>query len=96
MTDTRPIFEIAREKENNEMVTPRPIFEIAREIEAAWPAMNYAAKPYHEAMLHLNSIHDNYGYDSGKSMVLYFLSNARTWRGEEAKRIKAELKNLVK
>jgi hypothetical protein len=28
-------------------------------------------------------------------MVLYFLANATTWRGEDAKRIKAELKKLA-
>ena len=41
------------------------------------------------------SINDNYGVDSGKSIVLYFLSNASTWRGETAKRIKKELKSLA-
>lgn len=74
----------------------RHIFEIAREITTAWPSMNYAAKPYHEAMLHLMGINDTYGADSAKSIVLYFLSNASTWRGEHARRIKAELKHLVK
>jgi hypothetical protein len=44
----------------------------------------------------LDSITDNYGADSAKSVVLYFLSNANTWRGEHAKRIKAELKGMVK
>jgi hypothetical protein len=43
----------------------------------------------------LTNITDNYGQDSGKSMVLYFLANATTWRGEDAKRIKAELKKLA-
>lgn len=74
----------------------RPIFEIAREIGHTWPAMNYAAKPYHEAMLHLQTIHDEYGMDSAKSIVLYFLSNASTWRGDIARRTKAELRDLIK
>jgi len=73
----------------------RPIFEIAREISHTWPAMNYAAKPYHEAMLHLQGIDDMYGADSAKSIVLYFLSNASTWRGDIARRTKQELKDLV-
>ena len=34
--------------------------------------------------------------DDGGSIVLYFLSNATTWRGEDARRIKAELKSLLK
>jgi hypothetical protein len=75
---------------------PRAIFEIAREIGNTWPQMNYAAKPYYEAMLYLNTIQDEYFADSAKSIVNYFLSNASTWRGDNARRIKAELKDLVK
>lgn len=55
-----------------------------------------AAYPYLDAMLDLNSIKDSYGHDSAKSIVLYFLSNASSWRGDVARRIKAELKELVK
>ena len=42
----------------------------------------------------LNSINDAYYMDSARSVVLYFLANAGTWRGDDAKRIKAELKAL--
>ena len=31
-------------------------------------------------------------YDSGRSIVRYFLGNAGAWRGDVAKAIKAELK----
>ncbi len=55
-----------------------------------------AAYPYLDAMLDLGSIGERYGHDSGKSIVLYFLANAGTWRGDNAKRIKAELKELLK
>lgn len=72
----------------------RPIFEIAREIEKVWPNVNYAARPYLDAMHNLTEITDDYGFDSGKSMVLYFLSNAQSFRGDDARRIKAELKSL--
>ena len=44
----------------------------------------------------LKSINDKYGADSGKSIVLYFLSNATTWRGSDARRIKQELKQMTK
>ena len=57
-------------------------------------AFPYAA-PYADAMLSLTDITDNYGWDSGREIVCRFLSNASTWRGEVAKRIKAELKGLV-
>lgn len=72
----------------------RPISEIAGEIERTWPKVNYAARPYLDAMHTLNSIEDDYIHDSGKSIVLYFLSNAGTYRGADARRIKAELKKL--
>lgn len=80
--------------------TPRPLYQIASEIRKDWRATSkngiyFGAKPYLDAMECLNSINDNYGMDSGKSIVLYFLSNASTWKGETAKRIKAELKKMA-
>ena len=75
----------------------RPLYEIAGEIRKDWGSkVNYAAKPYLEAMECLHSTSDKYGMDSAKSIVLYFLSNASTWRGDTAKRIKAELKAMTK
>lgn len=74
----------------------RPLYEIADEIRRDWKKVNYAAKPYLDAMGSLTSIKDNYFMDSGKSIVLYFLSNAASWRGEVAKRVKAELKAMCK
>ena len=74
----------------------RPLYDIAADIRKDWGAkVNFAAKPYLDAMASLNSIEDNYGWDSGKSIVLYFLSNASSWRGETAKAIKKELKAMV-
>ena len=73
----------------------RPICEIAQEIRKDWKTVNYGAKPYLDAMATLDSINDRYGIDSAKSIVLYFLSNASSWRGETAKRIKAELKKMT-
>lgn len=73
----------------------RPLYEIAAEIKKSWTKINSSAKEYLNAMMYLNSINDNYYFDSGKSIVLYFLSNANTWRGEDARRIKAELKEMA-
>ena len=72
----------------------RPLYEIAREIRKDWSPVNFAAKPYLDAMRELSSINDDYYADSARSVVLYFLSNAASWRGENARRIKAELKSL--
>jgi len=74
----------------------RPIYEIAEEIEATWPNVNYAARPYLNAMHSLTSINDTYYHDDASSVVLYFLSNASSYRGPDAKRIKAELKKMLK
>lgn len=74
----------------------RPLCAIAEEISQTWPNVNYAAEPYLRAMRSLVRVSDSYGYEDGRSVVLYFLSNASTWRGDDARRIKAELKALVK
>ena len=76
--------------------TTRPIYEIAREIRKDWGAkLNYAAKPYLDAMSCLGTTDDKYGLDSAKDIIARFLCNAGTYRGETAKRIKAELKKLA-
>ena len=75
----------------------RPIYKIAKEISKDWGnKVNYAAKPYLLAMMQCNNIDDDYGMDTAKQMVIYFLGNAQTWRGENARRIKIELNNLIK
>ena len=74
----------------------RPLYEIAREIRRDWTKVNYAAKPYLDAMGELTTPKDKFLFDSGESVVRYFLCNASTWRGDTAKRVKAELKAMLK
>lgn len=74
---------------------PRPLHVIAGEIRQHWPKVNSAAEPYLQAMAELDSVGDAYFQDSARSIVLYFLGNAHTWRGPDAKRIKAELKSMA-
>lgn len=76
-------------------VQNRPLHAIARDIRNDWKNPYFGAKPYLDAMAMLDSIEDSYGWDSAKSIVLYFLSNASTWRGDTAKVIKKELKKMV-
>lgn len=76
-------------------LTPRPVSVIAAEIRKDWKKVYFGAVPYLNAMFSLNDINDNYFADSGRSVVLYFLSNATTWRGDTARRVKAELKKLA-
>ncbi len=80
----------------NTETTARPIHAIAGEIRRDWKNVNYAAAPYLQAMTGLSTVSDSYGYDSARSVILYFLSNAGSYRGETAKRLKAELKSLLK
>lgn len=69
---------------------------IAAVVRRNWKPVNYAAAPYLGAMAGLNSINDDYGADSGRSVVAYFLANANTWRGETARAVKKELNKRLK
>lgn len=73
----------------------RPIHEIAADIYAAWPKVNFAAAPYLDAMQSLDSIDDPYFQDEGRDIVQRFLGNASSFRGEDAKRLKAELRAML-
>lgn len=73
----------------------RPLYVIAKEIRVDWKNVYFGAVPYLDAMSSLNAITDSYGYDSAKSIVLYFLANASAWRGEVARNIKKELKKMA-
>ena len=72
----------------------RTLKEISIEISSDWKKPYFGAVPYIEAMRDLHSINDNYYEDSGRSVVMYFLANAGTWRGDVARRVKSELKTL--
>lgn len=65
---------------------------IAGIISHNWKGVNYAARPYLDAMYSLDRVTDSYGMDSGKGIILYFLNNASTYRGVIAKEVKKELK----
>lgn len=75
---------------------PRSLRVIAAEIEENWGAkVNYAARPYLDAMASLDTINDRYYMDNATSIVRYFLANATTWRGDTARTVKAELKAIL-
>jgi hypothetical protein len=90
-----PEFDAAVSAAIARTVEPRSLSAIARDIRRTWPKIYFAAVPYLQAMAQLDGIDSDYGQDSAKSIVLYFLSNATTWRGEDARRLKAELKKLA-
>ena len=84
-----------------------PVAALARAVLLDWPVASYKgtaehmgmdahpANPYLHAMLYLATINDPYRADDGRTIVRYFLSNARAWRGPIAKAIKAELRRRL-
>lgn len=73
----------------------RPLHEIAAEIRTDWVKPYFGAVPYLDALGGLESIRDSFYLDPAADIVRYFLANAQTWRGEVARRIKAELKSML-
>lgn len=72
-----------------------PLHVLADVIRRDWNAqggVHYTAKPYLEAMGYLNEVSDRFGEDDGNTVIAYFLSNARTWKGDLAREVKAALK----
>tara|TARA_Y100000356_G_scaffold100849_1_gene86256 strand:+ start:425 stop:991 length:567 start_codon:yes stop_codon:yes gene_type:complete len=72
------------------------ISDIASIVYDDWKKVDRYAAPYLDAMLDLENITDRYFMDSGVSIVAYFLSNARTWKGSVAKDVKKELNKRLK
>lgn len=75
---------------------PRLLSDIAWEIIRLWANPKFSAVPYLREMTRFNTIDDDDGKDSAKSVVRYFLGNAAGWRGDDARRIKAELRGMLK
>lgn len=77
----------------------RSLSVIAREIITDYPQAGNESHPagaYVVPMLSLDKITDAYYYDSAETVVRYALSNLASWRGETARRVKAELKAILK
>lgn len=80
-------------------VTPsghRPLCDIASDIFYDWrDSIPPNAAAYLVPMLSLYDITDNFLCDSASYVVRYFLANAQGWRGDTARAIKAELKQIL-
>jgi hypothetical protein len=72
------------------------VSEIAHAIAKDWKNISPYAKDYLNAMKEIRDINGAYYADSAKSVVLYFLANASTYRGENARAYKALLKEMIK
>jgi len=89
---------------------PRPLLDICKEIRKTWvdkkgvtkirpDGPGFGAVPYFSAMLSVATSGDDnnkYFEDDIKSIVIYFLSNAASFTGPDARRIKLELKAKYK
>jgi len=73
----------------------RSLNAVAKDIRQSWKNISFNAVPYLEALEFLNRIEDTYIVGSGVSIVQGFLANAGSFRGEDARRIKAELKAML-
>ena len=82
---------IIREREKY----PRYLFKIAAEIKGDWKNPYFGAVPYLDAMSTLRDMDDNYICETARTVVVYFLANASTYRGNTARRIKLELKSML-
>lgn len=71
----------------------RNLSQIAKDIRKDWKKVYFGAEPYLYAMESINSPEPDAPYflETAKDMVIYFLHNATTWRGETARTIKKEL-----
>jgi hypothetical protein len=76
----------------------RTLREIAQEIHSECHGKSWY--PYAEAyvgpMMSLGDIRENYYEDSGESIVRYALANLTYWRGDTARRVKAELNSMLR
>ncbi len=93
---TKDTFLITTKANRMQTINSRPVYKIAEEILNDWQAPYFGARPYLAAMLTINNELENYGQDTAKSIILYFLSNASSYRGSKAKELKNELKTLIK
>ncbi len=73
----------------------RTLRAIAHDIRKYWGNVYFGAEPYLQAMSEMNSIDDSFAFNSGRTIVKCFLSNASMFRGEHARRIKKELNEML-
>ena len=80
MSDLRPLNEIAMDIADDYLTGKSETGQRAH------------AAPYVKAMFHIASCYDMYGMEYGDMVVAYALNNLTQWRGEKARKCKAELK----
>lgn len=87
------------DQDSNTQSISRPLYEVASEIRSDWRQQRLyipSAAPYLQALDSLQDLGQHYGADSSVQIVTYLLCNLHTWKGETARRIKAELNSMLK
>jgi len=80
----------------------KPLNQLAAAILTDWkdnPSSAFyriSAKPYVEAMLTMHNCEDYYGMEYGDMIVARALNALHQWRGETARKVKAELNEHLK
>lgn len=74
----------------------RKIHEIAAEIEQLWKNVSPTARPYLSEMHNLEDKFSWVGCDGAQSIVTYFICNASGFKGPDARRIKQELRSIIR
>lgn len=66
-------------------------------------AGTHPAQPYLNVMLGMHGVgtvhpvrQTTYGYDTADDVILRFIGNATTWRGDTARAVKARLREMIK
>lgn len=79
------------------MDNKRTFQQIARDVKSTWMNVYFGAMPYLEALLTLDTTDPKamHLYDTAGDIARYFLANAQTFRGADARRLKEELKTLI-
>ena len=75
----------------------RTFQQIARDVKSTWMNVYFGAVHYLEALLTLDTTDPEalYGIETAGDITRYFLANAQTFRGADARRLKAELKSML-
>jgi len=76
----------------------RSLKEIAKDIKKHWQTPNHFASYWITMLETVDKLSDKvtYSLNTGKDCATKFLIHAQNWRGEEARRIKNELKQMLK
>jgi hypothetical protein len=78
------------------MISDRTLRQIAAEIRADWKQVSEYAIQQLDGMEEAGRLEGRFGIETGADAVRGFLINAHHWRGETARRIKGELRAMLK